>query len=452
LIQSAAAERAGVQPARRNLNHLDFVVLSLYWVAIGYLWTSLGGLILPDIVIQLVGREHEGLALGVLEGVGSLMAVVWQPIAGALSDRTRTRFGRRRPYIVGGTIGDVLFLVGLALSGSFGLVLIFYFLLQAASNTAQGPYQGLMPDVVPESQRGTASGYFGVANVVGLLAGTVGSGWILAHAGRTAALLSICVLLVVTMLPTVLLIPDRATPTASQFKSAREAIVTTFARPLGYPSFLWLMASRLLILMGLVGVQSFVYFYFNNVFFHNDRMNTITASYTLLGLVILAAFIVSWPAARASDRYGRRPFIMAGGLLGAAGVLMLVFSHYQLLPTQLVEPLARTLKVPPLAAQATLVGVLIGIGYGVFFSVDWAFIQDVIPAHEAGLFMGFSNIATAGSGIIARFIGGFLLDPFNHGPHLLGLPGGFPVIFSVFSASLLVGALLILKVPEARKR
>ena len=441
-----------VNSVRRNLSQIDFVVLSLYWVAIGYLWTSLGGLILPDMIIQLVGREHEGFALGVLEAVGSLMAVVWQPIAGALSDRTSSRFGRRRPFIVAGTIGDVLFLIGLALSGTFGLVLIFYFLLQAASNTAQGPYQGLMPDVVPEAQRGTASGYFGVANVVGLLAGTLGSGWILAHAGRTAALLSICALLVLTMLATVLFIPDRAPRTSGQFKNVRQAIATTFSRPLRYPSFLWLMASRLLILLGLVGVQSFVFFYFNNVFFHNDRIDTIRASYTLLGLVIFAAFVVSWPAARASDRFGRRPFILAGGLLGAAGVLMLVFSHYELVPTQLVEPLARTLKVPPLAAQATLVGVLIGIGYGVFFSVDWAFIQDVIPTQEAGLFMGFSNIATAGSGILARLIGGFLLDPFNHGPKLLGLPGGFAVIFSIFSASLLIGALLILKVPEARKR
>jgi MFS family permease len=455
LIQTAVAEGSvagAVTPTRRHLKQIDFIVLSIYWVAIGYMWTSLGGLILPDLVLQFVGREHEGLALGVLEGVGSLMAVVWQPVAGALSDRTQTRFGRRMPFIVGGTIGDVLFLVGLALAGSFGLVLVFYFLLQTASNTAQGPYQGLMPDVVPENQRGTASGYFGVANVVGLMAGTIGAGYILAHAGKTAAILSICGLLVLTMLPTVLLIPDRAPRTAGQFKNAREAIVTTFSRPLRYPSFLWLMASRLLILMGLVGVQSFVFFYFSNVFFHNDRKDTITASYTLLGMVVIAAFLVSWPAARASDRFGRRPFILAGGLLGAVGVLMLVFSHFELVPAAFVEPLAQRLKVPPLAAQATLVGVLIGIGYGVFFSVDWAFVQDVIPAKEAGLFMGFSNIATAGSGIIARFIGGFLLDPFNHGPQILGLPGGFPVIFSVFSASLLVGALLILKVPEVRKR
>jgi MFS family permease len=455
LILTAASEGSVVvaakAPLRRNLNQLDFVVLSLYWIAIGFMWTSLGALIIPDLVVQFVGIGHEGFALGVLEGVGSLMAVVWQPLAGALSDRTRSRFGRRHPFILGGTIGDVLFLVGLALAGSFGMVLVFYFLLQAASNTAQGPYQGLMPDVVPVAQRGTASGYFGVANVIGLLAGTVGAGLILSHAGRTAAILSICTLLVVTMLATILLIPDRAEPTAGQFTSARQAVATTFSRPLRYPSFLWLMASRLLILMGLVGVQSFVYFYFRNVFFHNDRTDTITASYTLLGLVIVAAFLVSWPAARASDRFGRRPFILIGGLMGAAGVLILVFSHYQLVPAQLLEPLAHMLKVPPLAAQATLVGVLIGIGYGVFFSVDWAFIQDVIPTEEAGLFMGFSNIATAGSGVIARFIGGFLLDPFNRGPHILGLPGGFPVIFVVFSASMLVGALLILKVPEVRR-
>jgi MFS family permease len=439
-------------PWRARLSHLDFALLSIYWVAIGYCWSSLGGVILPDLVIHLVGRDHEGRALGVVEGFGALVAVLWQPVVGAFSDRVRSRFGRRHPFIVVGTIGDVFFLVGLALSGGYWLVVIFYFLLQAASNTAQGPYQGLMPDVVPEEQRGTASGYFGVSNALGLLAGVVGGGWILAHAGRLPAILSICGLLVVTMVPTVLLVPDRTEPIQGQFTSVRHAFVTTFARPLRYPSFLWLMASRLLILMGTVGVQSFAFFYFNNVFFHGDRNATITATYTLLGLVIVSGFLVSLPAARASDYIGRRPLILAGGLLGAAGVLMLVFSHYQLVPQQVLEPLARSLKVPPLAAQATLVGVLIGIGYGLFFSVDWAFIQDVIPHGEAGLFMGFSNIATAGSGIISRLVGGFLLDPFNHGPRLLGLPGGFPVIFSFFFLCLLVGALLILKVPEQSVR
>lgn len=427
------------------------MVLSLYWVAIGYLWNSLGGLILPNLVEELVGSAHKGTALGVLEGIGSLMAVVWQPLMGAYSDRARTRFGRRHPFIFVGTIGDVLFLAGIALSGSFWLVVVLYFLLQTASNTAQGPYQGLLPDVVPQEQRGVASGYYGLSNVVGLLAGTVGAGYILAHAGRTAALLSICVVLLATMVPTVLLVPDVVQPERGSFANPWHAVATTFTQPLRSTAFLWLMASRLLILMGLVGVQSFVYFYFSDVFFHHDAKATTTASYTLLGIVIICAFLISLPGARLSDRVGRRPVILAGGLIGAGGVIALVFSHYELIPSQVVQPLATTLHVPELAAQATLVGILVGVGYGMFFSVDWAFIQDVIPHDEAGLFMGFSNIATAGSGIIARFVGGFLLDPFNSGPHLFGLPGGYPVIFSVFGAWLIVGALLILKVPESKR-
>jgi MFS family permease len=446
---------AGGEPvagSMRRLSYIDFALLSIYWIAVGYLWTSLGGLILPNLVLELVGSEHKGVALSALEGIGTLMAVVWQPVVGAISDRTRTPFGRRHPFIVAGTLGDVLFLIGLALSGSYWLVAIFYFLLQTASNTAQGPYQGLMPDVVPAEQRATASGFYGIANGLGLLGGTVVAGYILAHAGRTAAILSICVVLVVTMLPTVTLIPDRATPTQGQFRSVRHAIATTFTEPTRHPSFMWLMASRLLILMGLVGVQSFVYYYFNDVFFNHDSRATTTATYTLLGIVIVAAFLVTLPAARISDRVGRRPIILAGGLLGAAGMLLLVFSSYQLLPSGLLQPIAASLHVPQLAAQATLTGILIGVGYGLFYSVDWAFIQDVIPPGQAGLYMGFSNIATAGSGIIARFVGGFLLDPFNAGPKLLGLPGGYPVIFSVFFVWLVIGGVLILKVPEVRKQ
>ncbi len=442
---------AAVHAPLARLSRWDFVVLSAYWVAIGYMWTSLGGFILPHLVEELVGHAHKGMALGFLEGIGSLMAVVWQPVVGAVSDRTSTPFGRRHPFILGGTIGDVIFLVGLALSGSYWIVVIFYFLLQTASNTAQGPYQGLMPDVVPTEQRATASGAYGVSNALGLLTGTIVAGFILAHYGRTAAILSICVMLLATMAPTILLIPDRAAPVQSQFRNAWHAVTATFAQPLRYPSFMWLLASRLLILMGLVGVQSFVYFYFSDVFFHHNARETTTASYTLLGIVIICGLAVSLPAARLSDRIGRRPLIMAGGLLGAAGVLLLIFSSYRLLPSEVIEPLAAALHVPPLAAQATLTGILIGVGYGLFFSVDWAFIQDVIPAEEAGLFMGFSNIATAGSGIIARFVGGFLLDPFNAGPQRLGLPGGYPVIFFVFFVFLLIGGFLILKVPESRR-
>jgi MFS family permease len=437
-------------PAARRLRQLDFVLLASYWVAIGYLWQSLGTLILPDMVLHLVGPNVKGTALSALEGMGTVMAIVWQPMMGAVSDRTRSRFGRRRPFIFGGTVGDVLFLAGLALSGSYWLVVIFYFLLQTASNTAQGPYQGLQPDVVPEDQRGTASGYYGLANLFGTLAGTVVGGFILNHAGRPAALGSIAALLLVTMLVTVLFVPDRVKPTRESFHSARDVVSSTFTTPLSHPNFMWLMGSRLLILMGIVGIQTYAFFFFADAFFHGDSHATTTATTAIVGLVVALAILVTWPAARLSDRVGRKPLIVVGGLIATAGMLVLMFAGYRWLPSALLQPVAHALGLPELAAQTLAAGVLVGAGLGAFLSVDWAFITDVIPRDEAGLFFGFSNIATAGSGVIARFLAGPLLDRFNAGPHILNLPGGYPVVFGLFVVWLLVGTLLIFKVRERR--
>ena len=439
-----------IKPPPSRLRSWDFVVLSLYWVAIGYWSNSFTALILPQMIIQFVGPAHEGTAASFLKSLGTVVAIVWQPIVGGISDRTTSRWGRRRPFIAAGTLGDLVFLLAIAGAGNYWLVVVFYFLLQFASNTAQAPYQGLLPDVVPVAQRGEASGYYGVANLVGIASGTVGAGLLLAHYGRGAAILSAGVVLLTTMLVTVTLVPDRVVPAQAAFSGLRELLAKTFGVPFRNRPFVWLMISRLLIFMGFGGLQNYSYFYFDNVFFHHDVKATAIAASTLLGIAIGVAALVSWPASRVSDRTGRRPLIFAAGMCGAVGSLVLVFSHYQWLPDAVVRPLASLLAVPNLAAQATLTGLVIGVGLGVFFSVDWAFIQDIIPAHEGGLYMGFSNIATAGSGILAVVLGGPLLDLFNHGPRLLGLPGGFTVVFAIFVAWFVAGSLSILKVPEHR--
>ena len=402
-------------------------------------------------ILQLVGEANEGVAASFLKSLGTVVAVIWQPVVGGISDRTVTRWGRRRPFIAAGTAGDLLFLAGIALAGNYWWIAVFYFLLQFASNTAQAPYQGLLPDVVPAAQRGEASGFYGVANLVGIASGTVGSGLLLARFGRGAAIFSIGLVLLTTMLATVFFVPDRAAPVDKHFQSFGDLLRKTFGVPFRNRPFVWLMVSRLLIFMGFGGLQNYAYFYFDNVFFHHNPRATAIAASTLLGIAISVAALVSWPASRLSDRSGRRPLIFAAGLCGALGSLVLVFSHYQWVPDSVVGPLASFLHVPDLAAQATLTGLVIGVGLGVFFSVDWAFIQDIIPAQEGGLSMGFSNIATAGAGILAVAVGGPLLDVFNHRGLILGLPGGFPVVFALFVVWFVVGSLSILKVPEHKR-
>lgn len=438
---------------RLNLRRL--VLLSLYWVAVGYLWNSIGAQVIPPLVRGFVGQAHEGTALSVLESTGTLIAVVWQPVIGALSDRTTMAGGRRRPYIGAGAVGSAVFLVLMAFVGSYFWLFAAYFGLQLASNTAQGPYQGLLPDVVPEKDFGKASAFYGLGNLVGTLIGFIVVGIFVSHGRYDLALFSMAVMLLSTMLLTVILVPDRVKPARDLKLRFREVTLGTFKiSPRRHGSFLWLMVSRLLILMGIVGLETFSNFFFKDVFYPGTGTaltNAANAATTyLLAIIVLCALLISYPAARLSDRIGRKPIVFACGLLGAIGTLGLVFAHYALLPAILTSPVASLLHVPAGLAQVLCFGVLVGLAAGAFLSVDWAFTVDLIPTAEAGRFLGFANIATAGSGIIARFIGGPILDHFNAGAPILGTMGGYPVVFGLFCLFFVAGSCAVLPVREAR--
>jgi len=439
----------------RRLSIPRLTLLSLYWVAIGYLWNSIGAQVLPPLVRGFVGQAHQGTALSVLESTGTLIAVFWQPMIGALSDRTRLSWGRRRPYITGGAVGSALFLVLMAFVGSYFWLFAVYFGLQLASNTAQGPYQGLLPDVVPEAEFGKAGAFYGLGNLVGTLIGFIVVGVFVSHGRYDLALYSMALLLILTMALTVTLVQDPVRPPADlELKLSHVTVGTFRISPHRYGNFLWLMGSRLLILMGIVGLETFTNFFFKDVFYPGSGKAVTNASNAatsyLLAIIVFLALLVSYPAARLSDRVGRKPLVVACGIIGGAGTLGIVFSQYTVLPAAITAPVASLLHVPTGLAQVLWFGVLIGSATGAFLSVDWAFTVDVIPRSEAGRFLGFSNIATAGSGIIARFIAGPILDHFNAGAPILGMLGGYPVVFGMFVVFFVAGAVLVLPVRERR--
>jgi len=185
------------------------VLLSGLWFGISYLWNPLALFILPSLVRDLTHPVpiHLGVVtaildkntyLALLEGLGTIFAVVWQPAIGAISDRSQFRIGRRRPFIAIGALGVVLCLSLMTAVPSFWLLFVVYSLLQLSSNTAQGPYQGMLPDQVREDQRGEASGYYGFLQMIGLIAAAVIIGILIPERLRWLAIISIAAVFAVT--------------------------------------------------------------------------------------------------------------------------------------------------------------------------------------------------------------------------------------------------------------
>ncbi len=398
------------------------VALSVYWLAINYLWQGMGALILPRLILGTVSEGHRGTALAVLSALGAVLAILVQPAAGAVSDRCRVRWGRRKPFMVVGTLGDLACLLGLALAGSYALLILPYCALQVCSNTAEGAYQGLLPDQVPAEERGRASGYYGIAVFVGTALGFLLTGMLISVGHIRLALLSVGVVLVLALLATQVFVPD--SPAQEPLPSRRAAFLGVFSfRPRENPDFTRLLASRLLALMGITGLTDFALLYIKANYYPGGGSAIANqasgATSTLLAVVVILALIVTLPAGRISQRVGRKVIIRAACWLGALGTLLLILANSLLF--------------------VYIIGVLIGGAFGMLLSVDWAFVVDLVPPEAAGRYMGISNLATAGSGILATVIAGPLLD-FGDGLHH---NAGFPMIFGFFALCLILGGWLV---------
>jgi Na+/melibiose symporter-like transporter len=142
----------------RGFQPVDYLKITILGFAMSALWQSMHTIILPLRLLDFVPESEKNTYLGMLTFTGLLLAMVVQPIAGAISDHSSFRWGRRRPFILLGVTFLLLLLPGIGLAGSYAAIFIIYCLLQVSSNTAQGPYQGFIPDLVPQGKRGLASG------------------------------------------------------------------------------------------------------------------------------------------------------------------------------------------------------------------------------------------------------------------------------------------------------
>jgi Na+/melibiose symporter-like transporter len=404
---------------------IDYIKITIFGFALAALWNGLHTIVLPLRLLDFVAESQKNTYLGLLTFTGLLLAMLVQPIAGAISDRSGFGWGRRRPYILVGTALAVFFLPGIGVYQSFIAILIVYCLLQITCNTAQGPFQAFIPDLVPEERRGLASGVKTLLEVAGGLAlvrliayfmgryfAGEGSPWLwLSLAALGIALLG-------TMLATVLTVKER--PGAGGFLPP---LLPTLYRSFkidvkASPGFVTFLVSRLLIFMAMATLQTFALYFLMDVV---GVANPAEVTGDLLIVVGICLLAVVYPAGRLSDRIGRRPVVVSSGLLSALGILLLFFSHSY--------------------GAVMFSGALLGISSGAFMSSNWALATDLVPKGEEARYLGLTNLATAGGAALARLIG-IAIDPLNaYSPGL-----GYQVMLGACFIYFVAGSLLLLKI------
>jgi MFS family permease len=368
--------------------------LSAYWLGLTAIDSAVGLFVQYRVNFgDFVDTLEVGRALALIGIGGVVISVIVQPTIGAISDYTVSRWGRRKPWIVIGSALDVVFLLAIAYSNSILAIAAFVALLSFSTNIARGPFQGYVPDLVPARQVGTASALVGLMQILGNVTGFMLANVAAALDNLPLALVAVAVVELVTMVSVVYRVGRGQPPKPRDGKSwlsiAREAWGTDILQE---RSFVWLVASRLFFLMGGGILFNLVIAYLHQVFGLSQEeaagINTI-----LLVIVAVTNVIVVVPAARLSDRIGRKPVIYASCVIGGAGIGL--------------AALAPAIPVAIVGAS------LFGISAGMFLSVDWALMTDIIPKASAGRYMGLSNVATGTSGLLAVTTGALMMDAVN---------------------------------------
>ncbi|MEX1171438.1 MAG: MFS transporter [Chloroflexota bacterium] len=413
------------QRPTERLPNRELVRLSVYWLGLSSIFAGLNTILAGRLEYDaLVEPGAAGRTLFLLTIGGAIIAMIIQPTVGSISDYTISRWGRRKPYIFIGTVLDLVFLLAIALSSELLAIAVFVALLQFSSNFAQGPFQGYVPDLVPAPQVGLASALVGMMQILGNVAGFVIAGIAVATNQFALGLIALGILEFVTMLGVVVRVREGRRPRDRAGRSwvsvAKEAWGTDILKE---RSFLFLVASRLAVLMAGGALTNLAIFYLSRS--QGMTQEEAGGSFTLLvGLVAIGTLITIVPAARISDRVGRKKVIYVSCAVGALGMALVAAA--------------------PSFPLALLGAVTYGLSAGIFLAVDWALMTDIIPKAAAGRYMGLSNVATASAGVLAIAIGGTLMDLVGGGD---GPRAALWMAVALFGA----GALLLVPVDERRR-
>lgn len=568
----------------RKLHWYEQIGINAYWLGQSFASGVISPVLSPALILFFAPIEQKNTYLSVVATIGLAVAMLIQPIFGMLSDRSMSKWGRRRPFIFIGALANSIFVFFMAISPKFGsmlsgakpiilgftlgfaVLLLTTILSQFASNIGHGALQGLIPDLVPEEQRGVTSGIKAIFELlpsllilllgigalvdkkqfllVGIIMAVVLIGTMIAtiftakekpleekpKTNITESLLRMAeltfVFVVITYLANFLIssikvsiqrqvfyynirdlfifaaaiyiavshniwkkvkdqkivvwsniglillcgvlalvsIPDfhvvtsmfqKTTVTSNILIVGLAGLVgmagtiiigVYFSARIGVgeaaskrSSFVWWVVNRLLFLAAVVSIQGFAFYFLQDVL---KARNPGTLTTILMAVVALFLMASAWFSGRLGDKVGVRKMVLWSGIIAAIGTFILVGSGY--LAYSNILPLPQGVYI----GLVIFSGCIIGLGAGTFMATNWALGTELVPPEEAGKYLGISNLAGAGAGIVGKGIGGPLADYFNT-VHT-GL--GYLVIFFLYALLFIFSALILVKIKPAEKK
>ncbi|MFI6143903.1 MFS transporter [Streptomyces sp. NPDC051109] len=358
--------------------------------------------------------DHKAATLALVTGVGAAVSMVANPVFGALSDRTTASVGRRIPWVVAGVAGGAAGLLVLARASSVALVMAGWCLVQLALNAAFAALTAAVPDQVPPRRRGLVGGWLGVSQVGGILVGTA----LATLAGGIAAgYLACAAFSVLAAVPYVVMRRDaRLLPAARPAFHWRTFATGFWIDPRRHPDFGWAWLTRFLMNLSYsVSTMYLLYYLTDAVHYGGDADTGVLVLTALNALTLLATVVVGGVR---SDRTGRRKVyvIGAGLVISAATLLLAVWQTW---------------------TGAIVASLVLGVGFGVYTSVDFALLTDVLPtAEDRGRDLGVINIANALPQVLAPVIAAPVVTHF----------GGYTALYALAGALALAGSVLVRRI------
>jgi MFS family permease len=389
---------------------------TLLWFGFWMAWLVPVQLLLPN-QLAAVDSAHKVRDFGLINGAAGIAALVALPLAGALCDRTKARFGRRRTWMAAGV---AVLAAALAITGeqhSVAGVLVWWVVASAGFSMASAGLFAAVADHVPVTQRGIISGAIFGPQALGLIVGLVLLTQVITSTAGGYAVLAIAVILL--SLPFVLRYREARLPAVSTPLTPRTLADAMWVSPREYPDFAWAFGGRVMVNIGnALGTTYLLYFFRDGLRLHDPE----TALLLVTAIYLVFTLLTTYGGGLVSDRTGRRLIFvaLASALQGVAALLLVAWPSF---------------------VTTEVAAAFLGAGYGAFLSVDQALVTQVLPdAASRSKDLGIMNIGTNVPQALAPVAAALIIDQL----------GGYRALFGAAGLFTLIGAGMVYRIKSIR--